>query len=99
MEVKTLDCGKMKKMLQAWGKSRFLMEEMCHAGGKALKGTEKAVSSHSTQIAQFPSCLTGYIQTFTVNWYIFNFVGVFSDEFKLDQITIINTVSTGYCRN
>lgn len=55
------------------------MKEMCPAGGKALKGTEKAVSSHSMPIALLPSYLTGYIQTFTINWCIFNFVGVFPD--------------------
>lgn len=68
------------------------MKEMCHAGGKALKGTEKAVSSHSTQIAQFPSYLTGCIQTFTVNWYVFNIVRVFFlINLILEQITVINT--------
>lgn len=75
------------------------MKEMCPAGGKALKGTEKALSSHSTQIALIPSYLTGYIQTFTINWCIFNFVRVFLINLILEQITIINIVSTGYCRN
>lgn len=64
-------------MLQTWDGTRFLIKETCHAAGKALRSTEQAVSNHSTvRVSHTVPSLHhyGYIQTFAVSRYIFNFV-------------------------